>query len=295
MIASFSIIIPVYKNLKGLQNVVNDIRKSDISIAYEIIVCNDSADRFITDWLSDQGIKEVKIEPRKGSYFARNRGIEAASTEHFLFIDTDVIVKKGWFRLLKAHFEDHDYLAFSINMAISKEMPLLKRYSKFTEFKCKSFWETNHFGPTAFLWVSKRVFNDTGLFDEELYSGGDFELGNRCWHANFKMKFLENEFIFHPPRSLFAKYKQQIRILQGISVLQKKYSNRLLKTPEISFTELLKGPFKFVYSILRLKKLAAYKDRDWSTAQIIWAEFWHKKMYYWALLKVLTTNKPHFD
>ena len=41
--------------------------------------------------------------------------------------------------------------------------------------------------------------------------------------------------------------------------------------------------------------LAAYKDRDWSTAQIIWAEFWHKKMYYWALLKVLTTNKPHFD
>lgn len=292
---ALSIIIPVYNNLKGLQQTVADIRKSEMELMYEIIVCNDGANRQISDWLADSGLKEVAIEHRKGSYFARNRGIEVAKSEVLLFVDADTIVQPGWFELVAEKWERNDYLAFDINLKIKPTDSWLKQYSAFSEFQCHSYWSKNHFGPTAFLMVKKRIFTETGLFDESLASGGDLELGNRCWHAGFKMTFIENSHIYHLPRSLWAKYKKQVRVYQGIKMLGKKFPNRLMQLPEISFLALFKSPLKILYTLYHFKNLSAYTKGKWSAASTISAEFIHQVVHAIALAKVLTTNKKHFD
>ncbi|MGB0431164.1 MAG: glycosyltransferase [Bacteroidia bacterium] len=290
-----SIIIPVYKDLKGLQQTISHLRKSEITCPYEIIVCNDGSERLISDWLADQGIFEVKITTQKGSYYARNRGIETAKGNWLLFADAGIIIKPNWFKLIETKLVINSYIAFDINLQINPGMRLMKQYSQFYEFRCKSYWEQNHFGPTAFLLVQKSVFEETGMFNETLYSGGDFELGNRCWHANKKMYFVENNQVYHAPRSLWAKYKKQVRVLQGIKQLKKLYTSRIMKLPEVSWAEFFKGPLKFAYTIYKIKKQPAVVEGNWHISKVIWAEFWHQKMYYWALLKVLTTNKAHLE
>ncbi|MFY0672728.1 MAG: glycosyltransferase family 2 protein [Bacteroidia bacterium] len=294
-INGISIVIPVFKDLEGLKVTISQLRKSNIPVAYEIIVCNDGSNRLITDWLTDQGLKEIKIATQKGSYYARNKGINQAHFNWILFVDAGVTVKPNWYQYLNKKQERNSYLAFDINLDIPANAGLMKQYSEFIEFRCKSYWEQNHFGATAFLLVEKRLFEETGLFNEELLSGGDFEFGNRCWHAGFKMTFIENNHVFHKPRGLWAKYKKQIRVLQGIKQLNKSYPSRIKKLPVVSFIEFLKGPFKFLYTIKRIKQQPAVIEGKWPLYKVIWAEFWHQKVYYWALLKVLISKKLRFD
>lgn len=293
--SAISIIIPVYKDLYGLKLTISDLRKSNISVQFEIIVCNDGANRLITDWLNDQGLTEIKIPKQKGSYNARNQGIEKSQFNWLLFVDAGVRVKPDWYELALEKFEHNSYLAFDINLDIPKEAGLMKQYSQFVEFRCKAYWEQNHFGPTAFLLVEKRLFDETGLFNNKLLSGGDFEFGNRCWHAGFKMTFIENEHIFHEARSLWAKYKKHVRVLQGLQQLGNMYPNRLMKLPEISLKEFVKGPLKFLYTLRRVRQQLAVVEGKWPLHKVIWAEFWHQKMYYWALLTVLTSKKQRFE
>ena len=287
MIEAFSIIIQVYNDLDGLKSTIKDLRVSLIPIRFEIVVVNDGSKRLISDWLTDQGIKEVSIKKRAGSYNARNQGIEAAQFDHLLFVDAGVHIKPGWYDIAKNAIERNDYVAFSINMSVDESMPLTKRYSEFYEFRCEMLWNQNHFGPTAFLWVSGRVFEETGGFDHELWSGGDMELGNRCWHANFKMAFIPNNHIWHPPRSLREKYRKNVRILKGILKLKKKYPNRLMKLPKVGWKAFLLSPFKFIYTVYKVKSLPAYKSGKWKPITIAWSEFLHQTMYYLAMLKVL--------
>lgn len=287
MVEGFSIIIPVYKDLEGLKDTIHDLRLSNIPVLFEWIVVNDGANRNISDWLSDQGIKEIRIDKRKGSYYARNQGIEASRYAHLLFVDAGVHVQPNWYQLGGELLAQKDYVSYAINVSVNDSMPLSKRYSEFYEFRCEMLWNQNHFGPTAFLWVRKRVFEDTGGFDKELWSGGDLELGNRCWHANFKMIQLKNDLVWHAPRSLRAKHRKNIRVLKGIRKLQKKYPTRLMKLPEVSWKELLKSPLKLAYTLYRIKHLQAYQSGKMSVPQIAWNEFSHQTMYYSALFKVL--------
>ena len=291
----FSIVIPVYKDLAGLKQTIKDLRESKIPVNHEYIVCNDGANRYISDWLSDQGIQEVAIKRRKGSYHARNQGITVAQYEHILFVDAGIVVKPGWFNLIQTASTRNDYLAFKINVDIRPEMSLLKRYSEFQEFRCDLYWQQNHFGPTAFLWVHKKVFDETGSFDEDLWSGGDLELGNRCWHANLKMAYISNDLIFHEPRSLKQKFKKQVRVLQGIKALKKKYPNRLMKLPSITWLTLLQSPFRFIWSLFRMKRLSSFKSRKFSPLQIAYAEAMHQLAYYIAMARALTSKKPQFE
>lgn len=291
----FSIVIPVYKDLAGLKLTIKDLRESKIPLKYEFIVCNDGANRFISDWLSDQGIKEISIKKRKGSYHARNLGIEATHFEHILFVDAGVSIKPGWFDLISTSSTRNDYLAFKINVHIEEEMSLLQRYSEFQEFRCDLYWQQNHFGPTAFLWVHKKVFKETGTFDEELWSGGDLELGNRCWHANLKMAYVRNDLIFHPPRSLRQKFKKNVRVLQGIRSLKKKYPNRLMKLPSVQWSSVLVSPFKFLWTLFRIGRLPSAKSKKFSVLEIAYAEYLHQMVYYLAMARALTSQKPRFE
>lgn len=291
----FSIVIPVYKDLEGLKQTVTQLRESKIPVQHEYIVCNDGANRYISDWLLDQGIREIKINRRKGSYYARNTGIEVSRFDHILFADAGIKIKPGWFDLIKDASSRNDYIAFQINLEIKSEMPLLKRYSEFQEFRCDQYWEKNHFGPTAFLWVRKKVFGETGGFDEELWSGGDLELGNRCWHANLKMAYIPNDHIYHAPRSIQKKFRKNIRVLQGIRALQLKYPNRLMKLPNIGWGPVLIAPFKFVWTLFRIKRLPSFKAHKFSLPQIIYAEYMHQTAYYLAMIRVLLSKKPRLD
>lgn len=287
-----SIIVPVYKDLDGLRQTIRGLRDSLNEEHHQWIVCNDGADKRISIWLKKEEIEEVSIAKQQGSYFARNRGIERSRHPHLLFADAGILIKPGWVDHLNFHFPNKDYLAFEISVLTDKRDSLIKKYSIYTEFQCDSYWKQHHFGPTAFLAVRKSVFEETGLFDEEVFSGGDLELGNRCWHANLPMFYIRNELVFHSPRGLLAKFRKHIRVMRGQQTLKAKYPNRLTGIKKMTVKRALYVLPRMLIKMLTASKSQPVKNGDFSTRQVIWCEFWHELAYFLAYLVVLIKRKP---
>lgn len=287
-----SIIIPVYKDLHGLKQTIQGLKDSIEGENHQWIVCNDGADKGISDWVNEQGIEEVSIAHQRGSYFARNRGIEKSRHSCLLFADAGIVIKPGWMPLLQDHFSKSDYVAFEISIQSNPTDSLIKQYSIYTEFQCDYYWKNQHFGPTAFLGVKKSVFEETGLFDEEVFSGGDLELGNRCWHANLPMSYVKNKFILHAPRGLKAKLRKHIRVMRGQQTLKAKYPNRLTGIEKLTGKGLLYVLLRTLKKMMTVRRSPAVKNGDFSAGQAIWCEFWHELVYFLAYLVVLIKKKP---
>ena len=278
-----SIIVPVYKDLQGLEETFQLLSSTDLPAQVEWIICNDGADPEISNWVASRHLREVGIAENKGSYNARNAGIEIAKYEWLVFADAGIEVKNGWFQAAENQSDTYDYFAFNIKIAPESQTSLSKRYSSFVEFQTDKFWHKKHFGPTAFLVVKKKVFDNLGTFDQQLYSGGDFEFGNRCWTSKVAMTYVAQVFVFHAARSLKGKFKKHLRVFPGIRNLQKSYPERSFDLPNIDFKELVISPIKWLYELKNMKKSEAYKSGQFTRIQLIWLISVHKILHSLAI------------
>ena len=285
-----SIIIPVYKDLEGLKRTLDCIQFPS-EIEHEILICNDGNSQEIANWKPEKpNVHIVNLLEHKGSYAARNEGIKHAKFDSLLFVDADVVLKDGWFTLLKPLAERNEYIALEINVVNNKKQQLLKQFSKYEEFNCDAYWETHHFGPTACLFVKKHVFESIGMFDDRLQSGGDLEFGNRCWYGNVKMHYQQNKLVWHEPRSLSQKFRKHIRVMNGQLQLQILYPNRPFQVHKSNLNGFVYKSFQAAKSIFTPNRHIA-KTVGWNSAQIMWCVFWHQMAYLGAYLIVLLFPK----
>src|SRR5690606_28065743 len=88
-----SVVIPVYRDAPGLADTLDSLDRQTLRpTEYEIIVSNDGGDPEVRALCEARGVTEVSIVPNRGSYFARNRGIERTAGENLAFVDADIIV-----------------------------------------------------------------------------------------------------------------------------------------------------------------------------------------------------------
>jgi glycosyltransferase AglI len=55
-------------------------------------------------------VTEVSIVPNRGSYFARNRGIERAAGEDLAFVDADIVVPEDWLAVGRDALRSAEYV-----------------------------------------------------------------------------------------------------------------------------------------------------------------------------------------
>ena len=224
-----SVIIPVYKDTTGLSITLNSLKNQSLNKEYfEIIVVNDGAEINITNICKDHSVSVIEISPNMGSYFARNKGIENSSGEYIAFLDADIKVKNNWIENgLKELKRNTDYLCGKVQIDESKIKTVTNFYKLHTAFPVKRYLNKDHFGPTANLFVKRKVINMAGGFDIRLKSGGDTEFGSRIYHyTNFKQVYIENITVIHPPRNYKEEIKKIKRITKGAIDLNKFYPNR---------------------------------------------------------------------
>jgi GT2 family glycosyltransferase len=66
------------------------------------------------------------------------------------------------------------------------------------------------------IFVSRRVFDRVGAFDERLFSSGDMEFGSRVGAAGFRMYFDADNPMRHPARNCLSSHlKKALRIGRG--------------------------------------------------------------------------------
>lgn len=219
-----SIIIPVYKDLVGLTDTIDSIERCDRKgipeDTVEVIVVNDGGDDRISRFCQQRQITEVRITPNKGSYFARNRGLEACCGEFVAFVDADIIVDVGWIRNGFSTIKDADYVAGSIHVLKNGVSDTVVAYQQLIDFNTRWHMQTMHYGPTANVWVRRKVPEKIGGFNEALFSGGDMEFGIRVFeHPEFVRKVGEDVIANHPPRTLAGLFSKSKRLAYGHTVI----------------------------------------------------------------------------
>lgn len=239
-----SVIIPVYKDADGLKDTLTSLHAQSIGRdKYEIIVVNDGGDTAVNELCSNYKVRVVEHKPNRGSYYARNRGIEISRGEFLAFVDADIKVPVDWLEKGVKALNDYDYIAGDINIDETKVKTLTNYYELKTAFPVRDFFLHKHFGPTANIFVKRKVFEEIGGFDERLQSAGDKEFGERIFRfTGFKQAHLKDIAVLHPPRDYRGLIKKLDRVYKGQNDLARLYPERF-RFPRVRFIDLLKEFF----------------------------------------------------
>lgn len=108
--AHISVIIPCKNDTHNLQNLLNCLMKCDPS-PFETIVIDDGSDQPISDCISNSQIQIHRLKESRGPAFARNKGVELATSEIVLFLDSDVIVGTDIIFRVSESFYKHSEIA----------------------------------------------------------------------------------------------------------------------------------------------------------------------------------------
>jgi glycosyltransferase involved in cell wall biosynthesis len=229
---SVSTIIPVYNDPRGISQTLGSLVKQDSSSGELLAVDNDSTDETrdaILGYTQTQRNVHLFVEDEiQGSYAARNKGIQHAEGDVLAFLDADETVDDGWLETALQAMQDQnaDYLGCNVELTLP-ENTLVGRYNARTGFPVEQYLETEHYAPTCALLVRREVFEDVGLFDARLISGGDREFGERVYEAGYKQGYAEDATVYHPARTTFESLaKKNFRVGRGFCQKQRYYPER---------------------------------------------------------------------
>lgn len=230
----FTIVIPVYNDSTGISETLKSLRKQHhLSRKSEyLVVDNGSTDdtrNVIREYVHKHDHIELLIEDKiQGSYAARNKGIKHSTGGVLAFLDADETVDENWLEtaLKTMEEQDVDYLGCNVELTRSKNT-LVGKYNARTGFPVKQYLEKENYAPTCALLVRREVFEDVGLFDSRLISGGDREFGERVHEAGYEQGYSEDATVYHPARTSFESLaKKNFRVGRGFCQKQRYYPDR---------------------------------------------------------------------
>jgi len=221
MLKSFvSVIIPVYQNQEGLDRCLEALGKQTYPWErFEILVVNnDPLDEPVVSY----PYKNLRVinEGKPGSYAARNAGVRGSRGELLGFCDSDCIPDKHWIENAMEIFassKDTCILSGRVKLFFQDEHNLsyAEKYEKIFAFRQQEYARAGG-AATANMFTRKDLFEEIGLFDESLLSGGDLEWGQRAGSLGFPVGYSEKVLVGHPSRKTVGELaKKARRVVSG--------------------------------------------------------------------------------
>tara|TARA_Y100000588_G_C14280890_1_gene937045 strand:- start:11045 stop:11929 length:885 start_codon:yes stop_codon:yes gene_type:complete len=214
-----SIIIPTFNDDISLQKCINSIAEQDFSKNnLEVIIINNNPSVTLNVDTSLLSIVKIVSEERPGSYAARNTGVSHAAGDYFLFTDSDCILNNKWISSAV------EYLTANPKHRVVGPIELYYKDKKKTIAECyESVFSFRQFESaaksisiTANVGISRESYFNVGLFNDELFSGGDVEWSLRARDKGIPVKIIEGMEIYHPARNNISDLiKKRRRVIGG--------------------------------------------------------------------------------
>jgi len=269
-----SVIVPCFNDAQGIRDTLTSLARQDYpkDRMEVIVVDNNSTDGTprIIDEFADRIInfRHLVERDRQSSYAARNRGIACARGAIVAFIDTDMSVGPEWLSQISMKFKDSDVIYLACGVTIYEERAsVFAAFNRMKGFPIDEYVQHAHFAPTCCLAVRKTVFEEVGMFDARVISGGDYEFGTRVYRAGKPLHYAPEIRMNHPARtSLRQLLKKYFRVGRGLQQLANYYPDRYRET----FKHLLNPlhllpsmPTKFIISLKHnsIWRKASYTDK----------------------------------
>jgi glycosyltransferase involved in cell wall biosynthesis len=233
--ATVSIVIPTRDRPDDLRECLRAIFAQETDRRAEIIVVDNHPESGLTPPVVAEfsGIRLVN-EPRRGSAYARNRGLLASRGSIIVWSDDDVVAPSGWLEGLLAPFDDPtvgvvtgNIIPFQLKTSAERLCESCCSLSAGAEpFTVDGYWfqaspdsvQGWEFGTTANVAVRTSVFSDpaVGLFAESLGPGTPIGAGEdpyffyRVLKAGYRLQYLSDVWVWHKHRSTSRHLRRQV-------------------------------------------------------------------------------------
>ncbi len=202
VVPAVSVVIPVLNDAAGLGACLDALAASLGAPAYEVIVVdNGSVDDSVAVARAHALRPVVVVEPRRGSYAARNAGIEVCAGRRIAFTDADCVPSATW--LAAGSACGSAVFGGAVVMTRSAVPTVWERYDRALYLRQEQL-VAQGFAATANLWVDRAVLATVGGFDPGLRSSGDLEWGRRAGAAGFPVGYAADVVVGHAPRTTRA-------------------------------------------------------------------------------------------
>jgi GT2 family glycosyltransferase len=226
-----SVIVPVYNDRDGIQRCLAALATQTWPAdRLDVIVVDNGSSPALA---IDGSAARVIVEPRPGSYAARNAGVAAAAGEILAFTDADCVPDPGWIergvtRLLTARQCGLVAGAIRVSMRDPAAPTASELVEVLTAFPQRRFVERDRFGATANVFVSRAVFDRVGGFDPAMMSAGDVDFGERVHAAGFDVVYASDACVEHPARASMRQLcRKVVRSESGLRDLETRRARRV--------------------------------------------------------------------
>ncbi|MCT7985023.1 glycosyltransferase [Laspinema sp. A4] len=183
---------------------------------YEVLVIDNGSDESLEPVVRPFKQAKILLEPSRGSYTARNKGILHAKGKILAFTDADCIPQSDWLEKGIAHLlsvPNCGLVGGSIQFSfkIPNRPNPAELYDWLFFLQQEYYLEHEQFAATANVFTYKQVFEQVGLFNSMLKSGGDREWGKRVFAAGYAQSFAPDATICHPARDSVQKLQKKVK------------------------------------------------------------------------------------
>ncbi len=178
-----SIIVPVYNSEKYINRCINSIKSQSYADWECILVDDGSTDKSLSKLhqfaISDKRFK-VFHQDNAGAGAARNFGIEKASGQYIVFIDSDDMIKPNYLECLSLHTEDVVFIDVD---AVSENGKVLKK-EYISSFKDQSIDDIIRYQMTGTMpWGGVRKAVKLSLLNDNNIRYSDFRIGEEAIYS----------------------------------------------------------------------------------------------------------------
>tara|TARA_R110001592_G_scaffold291155_2_gene560515 strand:- start:35 stop:991 length:957 start_codon:yes stop_codon:yes gene_type:complete len=263
---SFSIIIPVYNRPNEIDELLESLTKQDFTDDFEILVIEDGSTQksdLIVDTYKIQLNLKYFFKENTGAGASRNFGMQEATGNYFIILDSDVIVPHQYLSEVKKALENNFTDAFGGPDAAHKSFTALQKAINYSmtsvlttggiRGKKKS---VGKFQPRSFNFgLSKVAFAKTNGFSD-LKIGEDIDLTFRLWQNGFDTQLIEKAFVYHKRRSSIQQFfNQTFAFGAGRPKLNKRYPGTAKLTYWFPSVFVLGIAFSFILSFFSYNEL----------------------------------------
>ena len=215
----YSFIIPVYNRPDEVDELLDSLVNQKIK-DFEVIVVEDGSDITCQDVCNKYAGRldlHYYKKANSGPGQSRNYGVERASGEYVIILDSDVVVPEGYLNAVDNELAERPADAFG---GPDCAHPSFTDTQKAISYSMTSFFTTggirggkkklDKFYPRSFnMGIRRDVYEDLGGFSKMRF-GEDIDFSIRIFKAGYRCRLFPGAWVWHKRRTDFRKFFRQV-------------------------------------------------------------------------------------
>lgn len=216
----YSFIIPVYNRPDEIKELLESFRQQQSSLEYEIIIVEDGSTRTAEHLISNYNQLPITYfyKNNTGPGDSRNYGMQRATGNYFIILDSDCILPPTYFQKLQQFLEDSFFHCFGGPDAARSDFSTLQKAINYT---MTSFLTTGgirgnknqiqKYEPRSFnMGLSQEAFEATQGFGD-IHPGEDPDLVQRLLKKNYTIGYAPEVYVYHKRRISWKQFYTQVK------------------------------------------------------------------------------------